>query len=67
MRMPRRDQGTEVETRDLCPVKSDGNERKPGPTTKELVDDRTLGLDPGDEREGTQEGSNVSGEPVPDE
>lgn len=64
---PGGDQRREVETGDLSPVESDGDQRQTSPSTKQLIDDRAVGSDPGHPGEHTQEGSDEAGEPVPDE
>lgn len=64
---PGSDQGRKVETGDLSPVKGHGNQRQTGPSTKQLVDHRAIGSDPGHPGECTQEGGDKAGEPVPHE
>lgn len=64
---PGGDQRGKVETGDLSPVEGNRNQRKTSPSTEQLVDNGAVGSDPGNPGEGTQEGSDEAGEPVPDE
>jgi len=63
--VPRRDQWTVSISTDLRPVKGNGKQRHPSPSTKKLIDDHVVRANPASKAEHAKEWSDEAWKPVP--